>query len=203
MTTGAIFAVFEDFNEPRDEPSPPPPEDESFASVEVSKIRETAWTEGYLTGRRESGSHDSDQPLMAKLLTSMHDLAAETSGAVDAASLMVADLLVNAVIAITSDGWAARLLERVRIVADRIKPALTVAPEFVLRDPHGTEQHFGDLSDLSRVLEAGDGGGVDVTIRWQRGEATISRMALLEDLRDAIIPLTAGRASEPDARSQL
>jgi hypothetical protein len=51
------------------------------------------------------------------------------------------------------------------------------------------------------VLEAG-GGGQDVTIRWQRGEATISRMALLADLREAIIPLSAGRIIEQDARNQ-
>ena len=110
--------------------------------------------------------------------------------AVDAASLAVADLLVNAVIAVTSDDWSARLLDRVRAVADRIKPALTVAPEFVLRDDSGTARCFDDISDLSQALEAGNTGEA-VTIRWHRGEATISRTAMLEDLRDAIIPLSA------------
>jgi hypothetical protein len=201
VANDTVFTVFEDFNEPRDDPPPsPPPDDPSIASSEVGEIRETAWTEGYLTGRQESGSHNSDQPLTAKLLTSVYELASETSGAVDAASLAVAELLVNTIITMASDGWSARLLERVQMVADRIKPALTVAPDFVLRDQHGTEQHFDDISDLSRVLEAG-ASGEDVTIRWQRGEATISRAALLDDLRDAIIPLSAGPLHQPEARS--
>ena len=111
---------------------------------------------------------------------------------------MVADLLVNTVIAVTSDDWSAKLMDRVRLVAERIKPALTVAPEFILRDDRGAIQHFGNISDLSRALEDGTA-GEDVTIRWQRGEATISRSALLEDLREAIIPL-AGRSGRQAKR---
>jgi len=139
------------------------------------------------------GVRDQGQEMTARLLTSVHDLSGSTSEAVDTAALIVADLLVNTVIAVTSDGWSARLLDRVRMVADRLKPALTVAPEFLLRDESGTVRHFNDITDLSRALDAG-ATGEDVTIRWQRGEATISRMALLEDLRDAIIPLSAGHA---------
>ena len=201
MTTNALFAVFEDFNEPRDDPAPPPTKDEALPFGEINEIRSEAWTEGYMTGRQEYVAQSSDQPLTATLLTSVHELASTTAKAVDEASLAVADLLVNTVIAITSDGWSARLLDRVRQVADRIKPALTVAPEFVLRDDHGTLQHFGDISDLSRALDAGST-GEDVTIRWQRGEATISRMALLEDLREAIIPLSAGLENAQTARNQ-
>jgi hypothetical protein len=192
MATGTVFAVFEDFNETRDEPLAPPDEEASVPFDEVGGIRDAAWTEGYITGRQGCGPRSDDSSLTAKLLTSVHELGTTTSRAVDAAALAVADLLVSTVIAATSDGWSARLLDRVRIVAERIKPALTVAPEFVLRDDQGTEQNFGDLLDLSRVLEAGCV-GEDVTIRWQRGEATIGRMALLEDLREAIIPLSAGR----------
>jgi hypothetical protein len=199
MTTDTVFAVFADFNDRRDEPAPPPPEDESVSSDEVGSIRDAAWTEGYLTGRQECGSRGGDRPLTATLLTSVHELDATTSEAVGDAALAVADLLVNTVIAATSDNWSARLLERVRTVAERVKPALTVAPQFVLRDEHGTEQQFGDISDLSRALEAG--GGEDVTIRWHRGEARLSRMALLEDLRDAILPLSAGRADQQNARN--
>ncbi|MEA2738431.1 MAG: hypothetical protein QOH05_1738, partial [Acetobacteraceae bacterium] len=130
----------------------------------------------------------------------LHELASETAGAVDLASLTVADLLVNTVIAATSDNWSARLMDRVRMVADRIKPTLTVAPQFVLRDDHGAEQHFANISDLSQALDAGST-GQDVTIRWQRGEAMISRMALLDDLRDAIIPLSAGLADQQNVRN--
>jgi hypothetical protein len=201
MATDTMFAVFEDFNDERDEPSPPPPEEASVPFSEIGEIRDTAWTEGYMTGRQECGSQDNVTPLAARLVTSVHDLGATTLQAVDAAALAVADMLVNTVIAVTSEAWSARLLDRVRMVADRIKPALTVAPEFVLRDDDGTEQNFNDIAELSRVLEAG-GAGQDVTIRWQRGEATISRMALLADLREAIIPLSAGRIIEQDARNQ-
>jgi hypothetical protein len=200
MTTRTIFTVFEDFNEPRDEAPVPEVEDVPLPSGDIDEIREAAWTEGYLTGRQESGAHTSDQPLTAKLLTSLHELASETAGAVDLASLTVADLLVNTVIAATSDNWSARLMDRVRMVADRIKPTLTVAPQFVLRDDHGAEQHFANISDLSQALDAGST-GQDVTIRWQRGEAMISRMALLDDLRDAIIPLSAGLADQQNVRN--
>jgi hypothetical protein len=200
MTTDMVFAVFEDFNDRREEPEAPPPEDVLVPSDAIGEIREAAWTEGYLRGRQECGSCSGEQPLTATLLTSVHELDATTSEAVGDAALAVADLLVNTVITATSDNWSARLLERVRMVADRVKPALTVAPQFVLRDEQGTEQHFGNISDLSRVLE--DGGGEDVTIRWHRGEATVSRMALLEDLRDALIPLSAGRADQQNARNR-
>ncbi|WP_428488801.1 hypothetical protein [Rhodopila sp.] len=199
MTTSTVFAVFEDFNDQRDEPAAPMIEDERISSEEVGEIRQAAWTEGYLTARQERLTHSGDRPLTATLLTAVHELEASTSEAVGAAALAMADLLVNTVIAATSENWSARLLERVRMVADRIKPALTVAPRFVLRDRHGTEQQFGDISDLSRVLE--DGSGEDVTIRWHRGEAIISRTALLEDLRDAIIPLSVARADQQDARN--
>lgn len=201
MTTSMLFVVFEDFNEPRDEPSPRPVEDVPLPVDDLGEIREIAWTEGYLTGRQQGGTQDSNQHLTAKLVTSVDDLGTKTSEAVDAAALAVADLLVDTVIAMASDTWSARLLDRVRLVADRIKPAVAVAPEFVLRDAHGTVRRFGDISDLSRALEAGDA-GEDVTIRWQRGEAVISRTALLEDLREAIIPLSAGRADRQDARNQ-
>jgi hypothetical protein len=200
MATDTLLAVFEDFNDPRALPAPPAAEDEPAPFGDIGEIRSLAWTEGYMTGRQEPGTRDSGQPLAAKLLTSMYDLGAKTSEAVDAAAVAVADLLVSTVIAVTSDEWSERLLDRVRLVADRIKPALTVAPEFVLRDDRGTEQRFDDISDLSRALDGG-GTGEDVTIRWQRGEATISRSALLEDLREAIIPLSAGRPDKQNARS--
>jgi len=202
MTADTIFAVFEDFNDRPDEPPPLVAEPEPLASAEIGEIRSATWTEGYLTGRRNGGGPDGDRQLTAKLLTSVYELSGKTVEAVDAAALAVADLLVNMVIAVTSDGWPARLLDRVRMVADRIKPAVTVTPEFLLRDGDGTVRQFADISDLSRVLEAG-GGGEDVTIRWQRGEATISRTALLEDLREAIIPLSAGRTSEQNAGKQI
>jgi hypothetical protein len=201
MTAHAIFAVFEDFNEPREDLAAPVAEDEQPSFGDIGEIRSAAWTEGYMTGRQEAGAHDSDQPLTAKLLTSVHDLGTATAEAVDAAALTVADMLVSTVIALASDAWSAQLLDRVRMVADRIKPALTVAPEFELRDDHGAVQYFADISQLSRALDAG-GTGDDVTIRWQRGEATISRMALLEDLREAIVPLSAGRVNEQNARKQ-
>jgi hypothetical protein len=137
----------------------------------------------------------ADGRLTAKLLTSLHDLTARTAQEVDAASLAVADLLISTVISVVSDDWPAKLLGRVRMIANRIKPALTVAPEFILTDDGGTERRFADIDSLSRALDEGVV-GEDVTIRWQRGEATISRAALLEDLREAAIPLSAGLVNE-------
>ena len=199
MTTGSAFAVFADFNDLRDEPAPPLAEEEPAPFDALGPIREAAWTDGYLTGRQDAGEPGTGGKLAAKLLTSLYDLDAKTEGAVDTASLVVADLLVNTVIAVASDEWAANLLGRVRMIAERIKPALTVAPEFVLRDDTGTERRFGDIASLSRALEDGIV-GEDVTIRWQRGEATISRTALLEDLRAAVVPLSAGLGNEQNAR---
>jgi hypothetical protein len=200
MTTGTMLAIFEDFNEPSGDPVPVLADDLSPVADETGQMREEAWTDGYMTGRHESGNPNGDQTLTARLLTSVYELEAKTSGVVDAAALVLADLLINTVIAVTSDEWSARLLERVRMVADRIKPALTVAPEFELRDAGGMVRRFGDISELSRALDGGDA-GQDVSIRWQRGEATISRKALLEDLREAIIPLTAGLT--PNLNNQL
>ena len=200
MTTSSIFAVFEDFNEPRDEPVAVPPEDEPVPFSEIGEIKSAAWTEGYIAGRQECGVN-LDQAITAKLLTSVHELASTTTTTVDAAALLVADLMAQTVIAVTSEAWSARLLERVGLVVDRVRPALTVAPEFVLRDDDGLISHFADISELSRAVEAGST-GADVTIRWHRGEATISRMALLEDLREAFIPLSAGRVNDQTARNQ-
>lgn len=207
MTTEMFYAVFENFNDKRDEPPSPPAEEASVPIGEIGEIRSAAWTEGYLSGCQHSAGEAGSQTLTAKLLTSVHDLGSSTAEAVDAASLAVADLLVNTMISVTSETWSAGLLDRVRQVAERIKPALTVTPDFVLRDGAGTEQHFGNISDLSRALDTGSDGD-DVTIRWHRGEARISRMAYLDELRNAIIPLTAGippaagHTDQPGARNQ-
>jgi hypothetical protein len=195
MMTDAMFAVFANFNDQVDEPPPPPVEEAPPVVDEIIQIRQEAWTEGYLAGRQEPGNEIADGKLTAKLLTALDDLTAKTTDVVDAASLAVADLLINTVISLVSDEWPAKLLGRVRMIADRIKPALTVAPEFVLRDDGGTERRFADIDSLSRALDEGVV-GEDVTIRWHRGEATISREALLEDLREAVIPLSAGLVNE-------
>jgi hypothetical protein len=195
MTTDALFAVFANFNDQIDEPPAAPVEEAPSAFDETGKIRREAWTEGYLAGRQEPGHEAGDGRLTAKLLTSLDNLTARTAHEVDAASLAVADLLISTVISVVSDDWPAKLLGRVRMIADRIKPALTVAPEFVLTDDGGTERRFADIDSLSRALDEGVV-GEDVTIRWQRGEATISRAALLEDLREAVIPLSAGLVNE-------
>jgi hypothetical protein len=199
MTTDTMFAVFANFNDQRDEPAPPPVAEESPLLDNTVQIREEAWTEGYLTGRKASAEQHGDASLAAKLLTSLDDLDAKKHEAIDAASLAVADLLISTVIAAVSDDWPVKLLDRVRMIADRIKPALIVEPEFVLRDDGGTERRFGDISSLSRALDEGIV-GQDVTIRWQRGEATISRESLLEDLREAVIPLSASLVNEQNAR---
>jgi hypothetical protein len=196
-----IFAVFEDFNEPRDEPPPPPPS----SSIEdmpltPSDVQSEAWTAGYLTRSAERSAESSDQKLAAKLLTSIYELDAKASDAGEAASLAVAELLVNTVIASTSDAWAARLLERVRLVAVRIRPALTMGVEFLLTDELGDVHCFHDVTEVSRLLD--DGGAVKyVSIQWQRGEATMSQVELLQDIREAILPLSAGLVTEQHRKS--
>jgi hypothetical protein len=201
MTTNSMFMVFADFNDARAEPEPPPQNEERAEPNGAGQIREEAWTDGYLAGRQETGE-SGDRKLTSKLLTSLYDLDAKAAEAVDAASLALAGLLIDTVIAVASDDWSGKLMGRVRMVADRIKPALTVAPEFLLLDDGGTERRFGDISDLSRALEDGAVAG-DVTIRWQRGQATISRGALLEDLREAVIPLSAGLAATENTGRQI
>jgi hypothetical protein len=198
MTTDVMFAVFADFNDFRKEPAPPVEEPSRIADGITDQIREEAWTDGYMTGCREP-ANAADTSLTARLVTSLHELDSRAAEAIDAASLAVADLLVNTVIAVASEDWPRKLLSRVRMVADRIKPALTVEPEFLLRDDSGTERRFGDIASLSRALDDGVI-GEDVTIKWQRGEATISRTSLLEDLREAVIPLSAGLVNEQNAR---
>jgi hypothetical protein len=201
MTTNAMFTIFADFNDFREEPLPPPVDEVSPTADEIiGPIREEAWTEGYLTGRHEPTDGHADENLTAKLVTSLHQLDSRTAEAVDAASLVVAELLLNTVIAVASDDWPRKLLSRVRMVADRIKPALTVEPEFLLRDNGGTERRFCDIASLSRALDDGVI-GEDVTIKWQRGEATICRTALLEELREAVIPLSASLVNEQNARN--
>jgi hypothetical protein len=199
MTTASIFAVFEDFNDLGEILPSETVAAVAAPQIDIGVLREEAWTDGYMTGRQERRDFAPDQTLSAKLLTSLHELGASTAEAVDSASLAVADLLVSTVLATTSDDWSAKLMDRVRSVAERIKPALTVAPEYILRDERGAIQHFGNLSDLTRALEGG-AVGEDVTIRWQRGEATISRSALLEDIREAVIPLAAGLVDKQNAR---
>jgi hypothetical protein len=160
MTTDEMFAVFANFNDQADKPFPAPVEEAPPVVDETVQIRQEAWTEGYLAGRQELGTETVDGKLTAKLLTALDDLTVKTTDAVDAASLAVADLLINTVISVVSDDWPAKLLGRVRMIADRVKPALTVAPEFVLRDDGGTERRFADIDSLARALDDGVVGDV-------------------------------------------
>jgi hypothetical protein len=194
MTALGIFADFNDsWDTSRPAPAAPPAVDPTPG------IRLEAWTEGYLAARGEPQGADPTAATMASLLTSLHDIGAETATAIEAASLAVAGLVVNTVIAFADAEWSATLPNRVRALADRIKPALTVAPEFVLRDTEGVERRFADIAALTRALDDGIS-GEDVTIKWQSGEAAISRSVLLEDLRDAVLPLSGGLVNEQNVR---
>lgn len=199
MASKTLIAVFEDFNDRHEAPSVPLAEPEI---CESAPGRDESWTDGYLAGRR-GRDPDSDRPgLAATLLTSVFALDEKASAAVAAASLVVAELLVNTVIAaVAADDWPVRLIDRVRTVADRIKPALIVAPEFIVRNEHGDPRSFSDISQLSRALEDSKDSG-HISIRWQRGEAIISRSDLLEDLRQAIMPLSSGLPKEQFFRTQ-
>ncbi len=200
MNTNVIVAVFADFNDLREEPQVPQVEEVlSINNETVDQAREEAWTDGYLTARQAPVSENEGMSLTAKLVTALDQLDDKAEDAVDAASMVVADLLVNAVVAAASASWPSDLLCRVRTIANKIKPALTVEPEFVLRDSSGTERRFADIASLTTAFDD-EIIGEDVTIKWKRGEAAISRLALLEDLQEAVIPLSAGLVNEQDIR---
>src|SRR5438270_10617428 len=110
MATDTMAALFTDFNDRPSEPPPPPVEEAAPALDVPTQTPEEAWTDGYLAGRQEPVGEPVDAALTAILVTSLHDLDARTAEAVDAASLAVADLLVNTVIAVASDEWPRRLL---------------------------------------------------------------------------------------------
>lgn len=197
MTAVMIFA---DFNEPGAMPPPPTCEPESRPSIDpMASLMQEAWTEGYLAGRQEPVAEDPVAHMLARLMTSLHNIGVETDVATETASVAVAGLVVDAVIAVAADEWSATLPGRIRALAERIKPALTVSPEFLLLDTAGTERRFADIATLVQTLSDGVT-GQDVTIKWQRGQATTSRSALLEDLRDAVRPLSAGLVNEHTVR---
>ena len=198
MPAATMFAVFEDFNEFKEKPVEPPAEDISVPSTE--QTAET-WMDGYLTGYQLGRTASNDQPLSAKLLTSMHDLGADVSRVADAASVAIADLLMNTVIAISTDDWSRRLPDRVRLIADRVRPAVTARTEFLVQDDLGTTRRFEDIAELSRALETGSVSN-DVVIQWQGGEALISQTALLKELREVIVPLSAGWIAAENPQDQ-
>ena len=59
MTTNALFAVFEDFNEPHDDPAPPPAEDDDFEC----------------TGRADHQAPEVDGECVLELRASRHECA--------------------------------------------------------------------------------------------------------------------------------
>jgi hypothetical protein len=197
MINDAALAVFADFNDKRDEP---PPVADVPPVGDLDEIRDQAWTDGYLAGSHERELPPHDPIIAARLLTAVHELQATLTQTVDEAAIAVAHLLVDAVIAITGETWPARLADRVRAIADKIKPAMDVAPEFVLRDDDGATRCFGDITDLSRALETAHT-AESVTVRWHRGEATISRTELLQDLCDAFVPLSVPQPDAPATRN--
>ena len=194
MTTDMIFAVFEDFNERWEESANP------IVALEVPPLEnshEEAWTAGFLAGRREYGPDSDVRSQTAKLVTSVFAMHEQIAASVDAAALAVADLLV---VAVAADDWPVRLVDRLRGISDRIKPALTGAPEYLLSDDGGVEHRFADAFGIEQALSSGDS-CESISIRWQRGEATISRSALVEDLRRAIVPLSSGPSNQQHARN--
>lgn len=191
--------IFVDFNEPVDAPQPAPPPLELPPPDPTAAIRQAAWTEGYLSGHAAARAEPMDAAPLAQLLTALHDLETELTAAVETAALTVAGAVIDTVIAAAHDEWPASLPRRVHALAQRLKPALTVAPEFRLRDPTGAEHRFPDLAALTQALEAG-APAEDITIAWHRGQATISRSMLLQDLRHAVVPLTEASNNEQPIR---
>ena len=201
MTAVLLFADFNDIPERAGETAAPAPE----ATTELdppadptADIRRQAWTEGYLTARG-TPVEDPARASMARLLSSLDTLRGEAAAMTKATSRGIAALILDAAIAIADDAWSASLPARIRVLMDRIGPALTVEPEFVLREAGGTERRFADIGALTLALDGGIG-CEDVTVQWPHGSACIGRDLLLEDLRDAIRPLSAGLVNEQNNR---
>ena len=200
MTAVLLFADFNDIQESAREAATPAAETTPDPhAAPAADIRRQAWTEGYLTARRAACAEDPTGASMARLLSSLDRLRGEAAAMAESASLGIATLILDAAIAIADDDWSASLPARVRVLMDRIGPALTVAPEFVLRETGGAERRFADIGSLILALD-GAIGCEDVTMRWPHGSASIGRDLLLEDLRDAVRPLSAGLVNEQNSR---
>ncbi len=198
MIATMLFADFNDIPE-ADQGTPPPPPVLQPPADPAADIRQQAWTEGYLTARRAPAGEDPAAVSMARLVSSLDTLRAESAAMAETASLTIASLILDTAIAVADEAWSASLPARVRALIDRIRPALTVAPEFVLREASGVERRFGDIGALTRALD-GAIGCEDVTIQWPHGRASIGRDLLLEDLREAVRPLSASLVNEQNSR---
>ena len=202
MTAVLLFADFNDIRERAGETAAPAPEATPEADPPadpVADIRRQAWTEGYLIARAGTSVEEPTRGSMARLLSSLDTLRGEAAAMTKATSRGIAALILDAAIAIADDAWSASLPARIRVLMDRIGPALTVAPEFVLREAGGTERRFADIGALTLALDGGIG-CEDVTVQWPHGSASIGRDLLLQDLRDAIRPLSAGLVNEQNSR---
>ena len=187
MQAGMLFAVFEDFNDGRDKAGPPAIEEKPAAPPEnVSE----SWTEGYLAGYRAGSAANSEQELTAKLLASVYELSLNVSEASEAAALAVADMLINTIVAITSVNWSSCLPDRIRIVSNQIRPAMTLKSEIIIDDSLGDKHRLKDVSELSQILNS-ELICSDAVIQWQHGEAIISQATLLKDLGEILAPLSA------------
>ncbi len=189
MANDSVMAIFANFNDITE--APPVIAEAGPSQADLLDIRTEAWTDGFLAGQR-GGTAAPDRT--ASLLTAVHALKAAAEDASETAALSLADLFVKALLTATDESWSAMLGERVRKVAARIKPVLTNTPDYLIRDVHGEEHHFTDISALCRALDDGLPGN-DVTISWQHGQAFIGREAFLHDLRDAFTPLSTGRST--------
>jgi flagellar biosynthesis/type III secretory pathway protein FliH len=198
MIAAMLFADFNDIPEADRDTPPPPPVQEPPADP-TADIRQQAWTEGYLTARRAHIVEDPAAASMARLLSSLDTLRTESAAMAKTASRAIASLILDTAIAVADEAWSASLPGRVQALMDRVRPALTVAPEFVLREASGVERRFADIGALTLALDGGIG-CEDVTIQWQQGRASIGRDVLLEDLREAVRPLSIGLVNEQSSR---
>jgi hypothetical protein len=194
VTTDMKLTVFEDFNEPRNEPVNLNVADDPHPSEDTHG---EAWTAGFLAGRQERGSDNGERTLTAQLVTSVFAMHKQASTSISAAAIEVANLFI---VAVAADNWPVQLGNRLHMVAERIKPALTGTPEYLLWDNRGIEHRFAETSEIIEALSA-DNNCERVSIRWKRGEATISRSALVEDIRRAIVPLSSGRSNQQHSRN--
>ncbi len=189
MATEIILTPFENFNDHKQCTV------DVIAETEIhcrEKDEANSWTEGYLFGYRNNDTAIAARNMAASLVTLVSAMNERTPAEVEAASLAVADFLL---LAITSEDWPLRMPGRVKLVAEQLKPALGGTPEYILREEAGILHRFDSLSDLLFAVESGVSSD-DVSIRWRRGEATISRSRFLADLRQAISPLQISRTTE-------
>lgn len=200
MSLTTLSWRLEDFNSDAESPkcefaSDPATDD----STSVDEEREVdTWTDGYLQAARHTTATALDVGPKGDLTVALHKLESDLRESADAATMIVAHLLVSATAAVCCNRWSSGLSERVQRLAEMIKPALLSAtPELSLRSDNGdillTTSCLDDLAERQIELGFLD----SATLSWKLGSAECSRKTAMRDMAWALAPLIVD-VIEPD-----